>query len=112
MGIAGVASVEGALGGLEEEVAKAQAKARPLSARGPAAVPMHLLAVATEELESAVDTARDYLMAREQVQGITGVELEGPEAKSLSARLDSLESRLNNASAVSEHCKGRLALHA
>merc|ERR1712217_659015 len=71
--VVGIASVEGALGGLEAEVAKAQAKARPLSARGPAAVPLHALKDATEELDSAIDTARDYLMAaREQVQGITG----------------------------------------
>merc|ERR1712014_411793 len=83
------------------------------SARGPAAVPLHELDEKTAELDSAIDTARDYLMAaREQVQGITGEQAEGPEAAALSTRLNGLEANLDKAAAVSVHCKGRLELQA
>merc|ERR1711953_1175709 len=69
--LVGVASVAGALDGVEVEVVKAEEKARPLSAKGPVRVPLRQLPEAVGQLDAAIDVAKDYLAAaRDQIKGM------------------------------------------
>eukprot|EP00928_Gymnodinium_smaydae_P098923 TRINITY_DN930_c1_g4_i1.p1 TRINITY_DN930_c1_g4~~TRINITY_DN930_c1_g4_i1.p1 ORF type:complete len:446 (+),score=128.83 TRINITY_DN930_c1_g4_i1:90-1340(+) len=121
--LVGIATVGAALDGVEGEVVKAEAKARPLSARGPAAVPLDRLEDATEDLDVAVDAAGDYLAAaRAQAHGISlgndelsvvasaNAQEETPETVALRSRLESLEKRLGEAAAVAKKCHERMEL--
>jgi hypothetical protein len=108
----GIASVAGALDGLDVQVAKAESQARPLSARGPVKFPLRQLPDALEKLDSAIDEANDYLAAgRDQVQGILDEVAASPETKKLSLRLKDLEARLEQSRAVAGTCRERIAVH-
>lgn len=120
--LVGVASVVGALSGMEAEVAKAEEKAKPLAVRGMRPMPMDVLEERIDEVDSAVDAARDYLAAaREQVQGLelepqpatlapTAVRMATQEARKLGTRLDWFEQRLARAGAASKASRDRLVL--
>lgn len=123
--LVGVAAVTGALSGMEAEVAKAEEKAKPLSqTKGRSPFPPEMLEERTDEVNSAVDAARDYLAAaREQVQlldrdqaslsgaGATqAVRSAALEAKKLGTRLDWFEQRLGRAAAASKASRDRLLL--
>mmetsp|Transcript_102713 Transcript_102713/g.306827 ORF Transcript_102713/g.306827 Transcript_102713/m.306827 type:complete len:684 (+) Transcript_102713:95-2146(+) len=121
--LVGVAAVVGALSGMEAEVAKAEEKAKPLSARGRQVMPLDVLAERTDDVDRAVDAARDYLAAaREQVQCLdveqslptavapTAVRMAVQEARKLGTRLDWFEQRLARAAAASKASRDRLVL--
>mmetsp|Transcript_98079 Transcript_98079/g.194171 ORF Transcript_98079/g.194171 Transcript_98079/m.194171 type:complete len:687 (-) Transcript_98079:177-2237(-) len=123
--LVGVAAVTGALSGMEAEVAKAEEKAKPLSqTRGRNPFPPETLEERTDEVDSAVDAARDYLAAaREQVQLLDGdqaslnglgvtqaVRSAALEARKLGTRLDWFEQRLGRAAAASKASRDRLLL--
>jgi len=123
--LVGVAAVTGALSGMEAEVAKAEDKAKPLlQTRGRSPFSPETLEERTDEVDSAVDAARDYLAAaREQVQLLDGdqaslsghsvtqaVRSAALEARKLGTRLDWFEQRLGRAAAASKASRDRLLL--
>eukprot|EP00929_Paragymnodinium_shiwhaense_P057362 TRINITY_DN28707_c2_g1_i1.p1 TRINITY_DN28707_c2_g1~~TRINITY_DN28707_c2_g1_i1.p1 ORF type:complete len:397 (+),score=109.80 TRINITY_DN28707_c2_g1_i1:132-1322(+) len=106
-----VAAVTEALDGVEAEVVKAEVKARPLSARGRAAVPLDQLGDAVAELDASLEAATDYLgAAGDQLQ--VGPKLGGGDEKvqALRKRLKSLEDRLSVGRSISKSCHDRLEL--
>lgn len=109
--LVGVASVEGALDGVEVEVVKAEEQGRPLSAKGPVAFPIDALPDAVSDLDTVMDAARDYLLAaQDQIQSIPGCPASAPEAKVLSARLEDLQARLSKVEDISNACHSRIEL--
>jgi len=124
--LVGVAAVVGALSGMEVEVAKAEEKARPLTnIKGRASLPHDMLEERTDEVDAAVDSARDYLAAaREQFQTLESEQMQGAmlptapqavkmavaEARKLGARLDWFEQRLTRAGSASKASRDRLLL--
>lgn len=94
-----MAAVEQALGGIEQEVIKAEKKGASLNANR-ARMPLEKALELTDSVDSAVEAARDFLAAaQEQVQCLAGFEAEvqrqaGLESAKLNTRLTTYESRL------------------
>lgn len=109
----GIAAVEQALGGIEQEVVKAEKKSAALNAHR-ARMPLDKALELTEGVQSAVEAALDFLAAaKEQVQCLAGFEPEvrkqaGLESARLNSRLTTYDSRLSRQAASTKAIRDKL----
>lgn len=105
----GAAGVKGAISGVEAEVAKVEEVARPLSARGRAAVPGDHAKKMVEGLDEAIESAGDYLAAAaDQVRELASARPPNKEAQVLLSQVVKLEQRLKTAATVAKETHDRI----
>lgn len=117
----GVKIVDTAMAGIEAEVVKAEEKAKPLAVvRGRGALMGDAVHDRADEVETAVEAARDFLAAaKDQASSMAGVpndKLEPsvipgcPPARQLFFRLEYMEKRLGAAAKAAEAARNRVIL--
>lgn len=119
--LAGVKIVETAMSGIEGEVARAEEKGRPLAfSRGRQQLPLGMIEERADEVDVAVDAARDFLAAaKEQASSMAGVPNDKLEpsvipgcapARQLFFRLDYMEKRLQAVTKTAQAARDRVIL--